>query len=546
MFTEAVCPEEGLDIAATERTADQVVVQLRSRHRTAPCPQCGTVSSSVHSSYTRTLADVPVSGLPALLRVRVHRFRCRHPDCPRHVFADLHPGLTRRCARSTEAHRAALQRIGTASGALPGVRLARSLGINTSPTTLRRRIAEQAMPPVGPVRVLGIDDWAWRKGRRYGTVLVDLERGRIVDLLPDRTSESVARWLAEHPGVQTVCRDRAGAYADGIRQGAPDARQVADRWHLLKNLADALERVLAREHRAIRAAAQAQDAPPLPGLAPSLKNRRSQDREGRRGMRLARYDEVRRLFRQGASVTQVAVALGLSRPTVRKFLNAGGFPERAARPRGPSKLDPFAPYLRRRWGEGCHNGRQLWREIKERGFDGGMTIVGGFLSASRWSGPLADAAPGEAGKYGRGNTVVPSPKAAAWLLLKADEIRGDEIRGDEKDGQKRFVERLCALCPKIEKARELTLAFFALVRERRPDALESWMTEALGSGMPDLRSFVGGLARDKAAVVAGLSCEWSNGPTEGHVNRLKAVKRQMYGRAGFEMLRRRVILGSGP
>jgi transposase len=383
---------------------DRIHVEARRTAATARCPSCGRRSRRVHSRYTRRIQDEPIGGRPVVVHLRVRRFVCRRRTCRKRTFAEQAPALAGRYARRSAPLDASLERIGVALGGRPGVRLSEALHRPVSRTTLLRLVCRLPLPAASSPRVLGVDDWARKRGHTYGTLLVDQERHAVVDLLPDRTAAVLAAWLREHPGVEIVCRDRAGAYADGARQGAPDAIQVADRWHVLVNLREALERLLTRKHAAVRAAAgdlaaSPSPAPPPPAepdepdAAPGERLTRAQrEQRDRRARRYARYREVRALHDQGLSARQVARTLGLARRTVHRYLRAEGFPERQPRRPCPTLLTPYEPYLRARWAAGCRNAAALWRKIRAQGFSGGYS--GFAVRLARWRAGDGSARPG--------------------------------------------------------------------------------------------------------------------------------------------------------
>jgi transposase len=351
------------------------------------CPTCGHRSSRILSHYRRTLADLPWHGLPVRLQLSCHKFFCDRPDCSRRIFTERLPGIVRRHARRTERLAQALLLVGCALGGEAGARLVAVLGMSVSPDTLLRRIRQAVASPAGAPRVLGVDDWAFRRGKRYGTLLVDLERGCPIDLLPDRQAETLANWLKEHPGVQIVTRDRSLEYARGISEGAPEAIQVTDRFHLLTNLREMLERVIERNRHRLQGLALPTVSPEVGELSPENEavSRPRQPakrsltetatRQGRYQHRLALRQQVHSLREQGESILRIAQRLGLSRGTVYRYLR--GQPESgASRTRHVgSMLDAFLPYLCQRWSEGCHNGKQLWRELRERGYRGSRKMV---------------------------------------------------------------------------------------------------------------------------------------------------------------------------
>jgi transposase len=547
--------------------ANGVVITLSVIATAASCPLCRRSSERMHSRYVRRLADLPWRGVAVSLRLHMRRFFCDAADCRRRIFAErlpeVAPAYARRTARLTEVLRA----VGFAAGGEGGVRLLLALALQTSADTLLRLLRAAPMPDRPPVRVLGVDDWAKKRGQAYGTILVDLERHTVVDLLPDRTAEGFRDWLTQHPGVEVISRDRGGAYADGARQGAPEAVQVSDRWHLLKNLGDALERTLEREHRALRdverelseptgttAAALpsggegAAATPPPTADTPTgeptprpeegeqeatPRTRVEEQRDARRERRRRRVEEAVARQREGVTITAIGRELGVTRKTVRRWLRAGEYRERAAPPRRPGVLAPHEDYLRERWDAGCHNVAQLFRELRERGYAGSNSHLRHFLAHWREH-PARTKRPDRGDRAPeRGRPLT--PRRARWLLLRRPEERDDADRAT--------VAAIERSCPIAAEGRRLVAAFQALVHERDADGLEGWLRAAEASAVPELRTFAQGVRRDRAAVEAALQLPWSQGQVEGQVNKLKTQKRAMFGRAGFELLRHRLLAG---
>jgi transposase len=517
--------------------ASDVLVTLVARtcQPKVACPGCGRSATRIQSRYTRMLADLPWHGIPVRLQLRLRRFFCDQPDCATAIFTERLPALVEHYSRRTCRQAQTLDQIGYALGGEAGARLAASLGISVSADTLLRRLHGRRPRGGAAPRVLGVDDWALRKGHRYGTILVDLEQGCPIDLLPDRHGETLATWLKEHPGVEIVVRDRGGAYAEGARAGAPQARQVADRFHLLKNLVEALEATLAQEHRALQEAAKAVDPPrePAPEEVPPPPNRVAQAQAQRREQKWAIYEEVNRLRAAGCTGPAIAHQVGTSLRTVRRYLRAPVFPERRPRTRPPGQLASYRTYLQQRWREGCHNAAQLWREVREQGFPGSYASVYALLA--EWETQLPPEQRRHKDQRPRPGAVsaAPTPGAVGWWLLG----RREKLSA----AQAAYLERLTALRPLIALAQELVQEFFALTRRRDAAALEPWRERVAASGLGELQRFSAGLQRDWEAVMAGLTLEWSTGPVEGQINRLKMLKRQMYGRAGVSLLRARVL-----
>jgi transposase len=517
-------------------------VAATTTRKRARCPCCGRRARRVQSRYVRTVADVPCGGTTVRLQLRARRFWCRVRWCRRRIFCERLPDLVAPWARRTVRLRAQLQREAFALGGEPGARHAGADSAPVSARTLLRLIRATPLPTVGAVRVLGVDDWARRRGRTYGTILLDLEAHRVLDLLPDRTAATLATWLGQHPEVEIVCRDRAGAYAEGARRGAPQALQVADRFHVLKNLTETMERVLRRHHVALRAAARAaacatgEPAAPTPPSAPRRPTQAQQAQQVRRACRLARYQEVMALHAQGCSQRQVAAALGIGRQVVRRFLRADGFPERVPSTARPSDLQRYEPYLRERWAAGCDNAFLLWRELQAQGYPGSASNVRHFLA--RWR-----AQPGRPGTKGPRHVATSgpppppvhpySPRQTTWLLWK--------VKAALSDDERAYVDQLRRACPSLGRLQVLAHAFREVFRTHDRPALACWLEHADQSDFPELHGFAAGLRADRAAVEAGLTLPWSQGQVEGQVNRLKTLKRAMFGRAHLDLLTRRLL-----
>ena len=530
---------EGLELERLVVDRRHVTLFVATTGSGAKCPACGRYSEQVHSRYARTVADLPWHDVPVTLRIRIRRFFCDNCSCERVIFAERLPEVAA-YARKTNRLEEAVTLIGLALGGRAGARLAKELGLVASPDTLLRRVRRTPVPDVGEVRVLGVDDWARRKGFAYGTILVNLERRKPIELLPDRQASTLADWLRTHPSIEFISRDRAGSYADGAREGAPRAVQVADRWHLLKNLSEAVERFMGSHHHLVRQAAKNVAEMQLidhwldtGGSVAMLSSRDEGEKLARRQKRYARYLEVIGLHNRGLSERNIARALSINRATVRKFIHAKSFPERALKRSYGSILDSYLPYIHRRWAEGCDNALQLWREIKEKGYGGKVAMVRRYTRRLRAI--LAQLTPEQRTQFlvARTTFKAPSSKRAGWWLVKQVEDLSDE--------QQAFVWQLCCLCPTAKKVRRMAQEFREIVAGQQVEAFERWLDAASCSEVNELEGFARGLSQDYEAVKAALTYEWSSGQVEGQINRLKMIKRQMYGRANLDLLKARFL-----
>jgi transposase len=531
-----------LEACAIDDATAQITLHVRSTQATAPCPLCTSPAHRIHSHYERTLADLPWAHYRVRLQLRVRKWFCHNRHCVRRIFTERLPTVTAPWARRTLrlAHR--LLALGVALGGRAGVYLGHAWGLAVSRHTLLRELRRYPVPVLPTPRVLGVDDFALRKGQTYGTVLIDLERRQPVALLPDRTATTLAQWLQAHPGVQVIARDRATAYTDGARQGAPAAVQVADRWHLLRNLAEALEQVF-HQHRSVlqdirvpaaglslaradQPAIIAAPAPPAALLPPAA------GASPRHTHRRQRYEQVCDLARHGWTFQAIAQQVGLHRKTVAQYVRADSF---SGRRRSTSALDPYKPYLLSRWNAGGRTGMRLYEEIQRQGYRGGRSTVLGYLTQLRKAQGLAP----------RTRTMPPAPpvtdptvqgvtpRQATWLVLR----RPEHVTEDEQH----LLARLCQAHAAFAQAIALAQSFAQLLRARQPEWLEAWLQQAATSSLGVFRRLAHSFQRDAAAVTAGVTLPWSSGPVEGHINRLKMLKRHMFGRAHLDLLSRRFV-----
>lgn len=519
----------GLEITTTEMVADCVRVEVVSTKGHSRCPLCNCSSVRIHSRYRRVVADTPCAGFGIQLVLRIRKFFCETASCPRKIFTERFPAFVEPWARMTTRLSQIIQAIGLATCGEVGARLAWWLGLHTSPSTVLRRIMLVPLESVRRVVQVGIDDFAFRRGKAYGTILIDLQTHQVIDLLPDRKVETTKTWLQAHPEIKLVSRDRGGDYAAAASQGAPQAVQTADRFHLCKNLTEAVEKALARCRAEIRKSQKAKKKPaevPLPEESlPALSTVDGKPYSAHQTERYDRYQQVVALREQGAKVKEIAQRVGLGVRTIQRWLKDGTYVETNYHHRHRSRFDTYESYVRKRWDEGCHNIQQIWREIRVQGYPHSDRALRAHLEAVRGKKPADLPEAGVLDHF--------SAKKAVWLFVRP-----------WKDLSEQEQEELLAMrqtSATAETIYQLVQEFFCLVRSRQGTQLNSWLSKVEASAIPELQHFAHGLERDKAAVLAGLTLPWSNGPTEGHVNRLKLIKRMMYGRAEFPLLRQRVL-----
>lgn len=538
---------KGLELESLSVETGHVNICVGSGATRCICPVCGHGSSRVHSRYHRTVSDLPWHGLRVTFKIRARRFFCDESSCERRIFCERLEEVAAR-ARKTSRLEGALLAIALELGGRAGARLALELGIVAARDTLLRRIKGAPLPEVGKVRVLGVDDFAFKKGSTYGTILVNLECHEVVDLLPERSQEGLVAWFERHPAaeVEVATRDRSNIYREGLTKGAPDATHVADRWHLLHNLTLTLEDYLLQKRSVLQKAAAPEAAPeekdaadfasgPIMPNRPRTHDAKIEEAARKRHERLVeQWRNIRRLYLAKADLRDICRQLGISARTVYRYKDLTEPPPRPAYKRKASVLDPYVPYLVKRWNEGCHNGKRLYREIREQGYTNSEEICARFTSQLRRT-------------EARGKPISSVPRArqgsVAGLSPTAKNVAALFMRHEEKldEEQEAYLERLCDADKALADTRRLTQEFAEMVRRLEGEDLDEWLKDADKSHSTAMRSFAASLKKDLKAVRAGLTEEWSNGCVEGFVNKLKLLKRQGYGRAGFELLRARML-----
>jgi transposase len=492
-------------IEGCARAGGRVWLRVRPAAAEAACTGCGALSARVHGGYLRRLRDVPAGGQDVVIVLAARRFRCGNPDCGKATFTEQVPGLSARFARRTPPARAALTAAAVALCGRAGARLAAALGMEppSRHTMIRLVMALPEEEPATP-EVLGVDDFALRRGRAYGTVLIDVETGRVIDLLADREAATLAEWLKAHPGTAVVCRDRAGAYAEAAREGAPGAVQVADRWHLLHNLCEHVRNAAARHRDLLGEPPQGIPADPGPVI-----------RE--------RHAAVHALRAAGHDLPATAAALGISRQLTARLWRAPDADALLAPALAVRGLDPFKPWLRAQLERGRTNISRLHAQLTARGYTGSYATTYRYASLFTLAAPPPPPAP-------------PAPaRVAGWIMTRPGTL-------DPRDAA--TLAAILARCPDLAALAAHAATFAEILTGRLGQArLDDWLAAAEADpAQPELRSFTAGIRRDYQAVASGLTLTWSSGKVEGTVNKIKTIKRQMYGRASLPLLRKRLLL----
>jgi len=502
----------GFVVESAYYQGNKAIIAVRASGSVGLCPSCGTVSRRVHSRYRRRATDLPLSGRIVQLLVIARRFRCDAVLCGRQIFTErFAEGVLAPSARRTARLDSIVHHLGLALGGRPAAGFAKRLMLPVSKDTLLRVVRRRSRPPADPLRVIGIDDWAWRRNHRYASIVCNLERRRIVTLLPDREPATAQAWLAAHPTIAIVARDRGGGYGEAAAKALPHAIQVADRWHLMENASRAFLDAVRKSMRQIRTAIGATTIDPkLLTAAERLQYEGYLRREETNAAILA-------LSKSGTPIKQIVRQTGYSKKLVRQVIR--GERNDVFRTR-QSSVDLHLPWLDDQWASGCRNGAELWRRLKARGFRGSLRVI------SEWATRRRRAERVDAQNLQR----IPSARKIACLMT----IGRDLLTKAETV----MVAAIEAGVPTLVEAREIVAEFHLMIRRKIEAGLTPWIERARASLIV---SFASGVARDEAAVRAAITSYWSNGQTEGQITRLKLVRRQMYGRGKIDLLQARLI-----
>lgn len=474
---------------------NQIVVQLSSTQSVAECPLCHCASHRIHSHYERTLKDLPLAHFTLVILLAVGKFFCLNDSCERRIFSERLPNVVEPWARRTARYTEKLKAMGLALGGSAASRLSHQLGYGYSRDSILRLIAKLPLPAIATPRILGVDDFALRKGHVYGTILVDLETRQPIDLLPDRTAETLATWLKAHPGVEILSRDRSKTYRKGMNDGAPDAIQVADRFHLLKNLEETLEKVFKSESPVLKEIEQTQlkAKGTTPSQPPNPQSPRPEQSNQKRAQRLENYEQAHALRAAGHTIGDIAHHLAMGERTVYTYLSYPAFPEwqpTVRRYRSNSQLDDYKPYLQEQWQQGRQLSKELFEEVQKQGYQGS------YMSVTRYTRQLRQHQRESLNDLpGKGPAPAPSAtnqkplsaQRAAWLVMR----RAESLSTEEEE----ILERLCQH-PVLSASIALTQSFLDLVRQRLPEQLDNWLTGALNSSINAFESFAKGLQED--------------------------------------------------
>lgn len=514
---------EDFQVITVEKEEGKVLIYVNSKQLGSNCPLCNELSSRIHSYYTRRIMDLPMIGSQTLLILNTRKFYCLNINCIRKVFTERFSEHIVNRKTVTRRLNEKFLKIASLMGGNGGVRICQLMNIPVSSSTLIRLIHQEPLEQSAVPKVLGIDDWAFKKGSRYGTIIVDLERRKIIDLLPDREALSVEKWLKAHPGVEIVSRDRYSNFANGVKNASTSIKHVADRWHLLKNLGDAMQRALDRNVVSLKVARRQKNIRSHKDI--QLQSVEAKENEiNEDGVIGRKFCQVKQMLLEGHSIKKISRETGVTRITIRKWKSYDVLPPK----RSPkmTNMHFYDEAVRKILDENpTIETKEVLQKITEMGYNGSRS--GGYENIRKLRGSKMK------------NTVLPLP-SLFWVPPKASNLFYIDKRHLSTE-EKKFVNTLCMESREIKKAAKLIRAFKSMLKKKDGSLLQPWIEDAISSNVKEIKGFARGLLSDIEAIENGVRLPWSNGPVEGLVNKLKITKRQMYGRASFALLRKRLV-----
>lgn len=511
------------DLLDCKVDAGNITLFMRSQKVEQLCPLCNIPATKLHSYYYRSFRDLPVFENKVLIKLKCRKFYCENQSCIRKIFVESLDDTFSKYSRTTNRLNKKLLKIALLVGGNMGSKLSQTLNIPTSSSTFIRLIHKQKFPQNFEANEIGIDDWAYRKGHTYGTAIIDLTSRKIIDLLPDREAKTVEDWLKQRPDIKIVTRDRFARYAKGVSKGAPQALQIADRWHLIKNMGDALTKLLER----VRQSMKPQSVTKVKAAKEYLEPGNQALKESSYGSlpkRFSQFEQMRKYYKDGVPIRTIARLVGASRNTVKKYLHLNEPPPKIP---ARSNLTGYVDYIQSRLREEPEvEIIQLWNEVKERGYKGSKSVFYEHLKGYQ---------------KGKRYPTISSSSMPYWSARKVSLLlyrKRKQLSMEERE----LISNLKKKSKDIQTTSLYVNRFRKLLENKQGEGLQGWIDEVSGTNLKELKSFAKGLLSDITAVTNAVSFPWSNGQVEGQINKLKTIKRQMYGRAGFNLLRKRLVL----
>ena len=521
-----------------------VKIYASIKTKRSKCPICEKYSNKVHDHYTRTISDLPVFQNKTTIILKTRKFKCQNSQCKRKVFSEQTPYILR-YSRRTKRVSKILDSLSIELTGKLGSMLSKQLLIPVSSSSITRIVHKQQLPPIIQPMVLGVDDFAYRKGINYGTILIDMETSKPIDILPSREGKDLKKWLSKYPDAKIVTRDRASSYCSAINEVCPDAEQVADRFHLLMNLSDALDKYFKSMNPKIKKLIEDKSNELLNisdgQNAGCDKVDRSQSLskvqkiiEIRVDPRQDTFNKVKELQAKGISKRKTARDLGISRNTVHSYLSLESLPPRISS--RSTNIELFSGHIVARLNDQGYMMKDIIDEIYELGYKGSRTQAYYNINIIKEKFEIytPDFAQIQKSKI---------PYIKPLSSRKLSKYIGSCLTAIKDPDERKYLQTLLDNISELQVIRKLVQIFKTMLK-RRHGNINRWIEFIKRSKykMTGLITFANGLLRDIKAVKNGINMPWSNGAVEGHVNRIKSIKRQMYGRASFDLLRKKVIL----